>query len=277
MRGESLMSDRLKRNTNRCSCWFLALAITGLLGSCAELPDEQAAGETSASEQEVQLDGAQQAILNGFVIDPNNNGIVIIQHFLTATNKTATCSGTLLRNDLLLTARHCTSTDTEVNGPVDGDIANYFLVMGNQWRFINRVLPMPGSGNDLAILVIQGGFWMNGSGTNHKYSVSSNPTSSIEGSLLPCFGYGGDGRTLRGGYVFMDFHQQGVVFTAPGPGNVTFQHGDSGGPCFALESGLLKIAGVNSMENLITGADTFRTWANQQTCSWSTMPGACTP
>src|SRR5262252_6897722 len=39
------------------------------------------------------------------------------------------CTGTLIQNDLVITARHCTTTNLQITGNVDSNPANYQLVM----------------------------------------------------------------------------------------------------------------------------------------------------
>ena len=92
----------------------------------------------SAAEQSEPSPGAVDQPIIGGTQPPA--GTAEGQGWVMVNRAGGTCSGTLMRNDMVLTARHCTTTDANNFGPVDNNMANYTVTMGPQSRGVTEVL-----------------------------------------------------------------------------------------------------------------------------------------
>jgi hypothetical protein len=131
------MKNERNRYSNHYRGNCLLLACSGLvLASCGTTPDQ---GE---------VEGHSAAIYNGTVISAEQSGHVWVVGY---------CSGELLYNDLVLTAKHCFGAG-EVANP-----ASVSLTMGSQTKTADRIVLQPGDFyHDSAIVHVSQPFTMGG-------------------------------------------------------------------------------------------------------------------
>lgn len=251
--------------------WLLISGSLLLSSACAtEVIDDEHAAEVA---------GQSQAIVNGTPVNPQFGAVARVLHFRTPTQTWGTCTGTLMRNDSVLTARHCMTPDNSPNGVADSDVTHYWINVGSSWRPIRRVVPAAAT-TDIGLLFTDGSFVINNGvtqdGTGQKLIVTTATTQSLNGITASCAGYGGDLVTLKTAQLTLTWGGGNTMFVGS-IGQTILEPGDSGGPCFRFENGIPRIVGVAARQNAVTGPDSFRAWLNQQVCSFSLMPGACLP
>ncbi|MEZ4371489.1 MAG: trypsin-like serine protease [Polyangiaceae bacterium] len=185
------------------------------------------------------------------------------------------CSGTLLRNDVVLTARHCvTNTRGSIGGPIETDLSKFQLFMGDQTTGVVDIVDVraePGgwSDTDSVLLIADRFFERAGSRSGHRMSATRQPLPSFLGRSVLCFGYGS-------GVYPASFESAGVLRYANLPVNAATDQllsvgtngsgqfltsGDSGGSCFTGTSEGIVLLGVNSVgsgSTWLTGAPGFR-------------------
>jgi hypothetical protein len=257
--------------------WFPCVLLWLILGTgacAAELGDD--------TEPADPIGGLSQAIVNGTPVNADGGAVVRVQHF-GSDGRWHICSGILVRNDIILTARHCMSANDTIDGPVDGTLSHYGAQVPSAFRNISRVIPIPGAGNDVGVLVASSNFPVNNGGViseiNQKLSVTSVSTQGLSGQDLLCAGYGGGANTqVKTAVLRFEWRGTNELFGDPGPmGLGVFEKGDSGGPCIRFQAGNPTVAAIASRQAVVVGPDTFRTWLNQTVCSFSKVPNACIP
>jgi len=170
------------------------------------------------------------------------------------------CSGVLLRNDLVVTARHCVTTDGTIAGTVDTNGADFKLTMDGQIVHGAEIIDatLGGTQFDFAYIVVTP-FLKTGPSSNQSYGwsrpVYARADATLNGTTLTCQGYGdntftsGYG-TLRTASLAVSSSSSTTLTFTPNPSTQIPWLGDSGGTCFTS-----------------TGAMTFI----QSTCSPSGM------
>ena len=123
-------------------------------GSLLALVLSACAGEVGVEEK---LGADEQEIIGGTPVDPEGTGWIMVN---------GGCSGTLLRNDWILTAKHCST------------VVGSSMVMGSQTRTVNRVVDHPTM--DVTLARVSVPFTMNGSTTAHRRMLKRGLQAGIE-------------------------------------------------------------------------------------------------
>lgn len=209
-------------------------------------------------EELADLEAVESGIHNGIPTSPENSGHVRLT-FALPGGFTGLCSGSLMENGMVLTARHCfDSTST---------IANLTVSMGSQARVAAELIPHPTQ--DVAIVRLSTPFAINSSTAGFRRDLYPGPTTDhTTGTYLNCFGYGftdhDDNSTgmvlhtaalpVRGVNFSYGIHSFDLGLDANAIGQFN-SFGDSGGACWKHVNGSPVLAGVNSFmtDDLLTG------------------------
>lgn len=249
-----------------------------------EVPTDAAESEDDAPEDvpegpQTLFDGLDpEEIIGGVVWDSDRDVMV--------AGPTDLCTGTLLRNDVVLTGKHCVSTDGTVDGPwldpsdmtvtQDGPGAS----LGAQ-RSVTEIVRNPGM--DVAVMRLASPFSIDGSTLGESTQILATPQSEVVGQVVLCQGFGRDtcdsgAGTLRAGLVELASSNAGLLTYHPWSGLDWIQWaGDSGGSCRygALSSASLqKVLGVASFgacgtQAIEIGPDLYRDWAVGEMNAWA--------
>jgi len=184
------------------SCAIVAAAL--FTGCLAEDPGEEPAPAPGSSEQE---------IINGTSVDAANSGVVIAG---------GGCTGTLLTNNWVLTAKHC------------GTAIGTWIQMGPQWGQVDRVVDHPSL--DVSVAHMSSALTMFGASNDNRVPLRRDALPV--GAWVQCYGYGrntfdsGFDGTLRTASLQVG-SVAGVNYTFyPNSAGQIQWKGDSGGPCF---------------------------------------------
>jgi hypothetical protein len=266
-REESRMSTTQPATTSTIRA---LLALTAALGAPACMIDDELDDD--------QLGTAESEVNAGTVIPAAGSG------FVSFGTSVGGCSGTLVRNNFVLTAKHCFSA-ADVAAP--GSIT---VSMGAQLVSAAEIIHYPA--DDVTLMRLAAPLTMNGSTTGFERSLYPFATNTLApNTMLTCRGYGlndlnqpSDGllRTaelpVRGVNFtwWFDHYDLGVNVNSQGQ---FLTPGDSGGSClFTMPGGEQVLAGVTSTLyreldatfNGLISAQTFRAWyVGQLPPAWS--------
>lgn len=202
-------------------------------------------------------------ILNGTPSSAaETQGWVMVTH----NNINIACSGTLIRNDMILTARHCVTVDTSIGGTVDTNPANFFITMGTQVQDASRIIAASPS-VDVALIQTAAFFSMNGARYDWSRGIYSGTDASLLNSTLLCYGYGanacdGSGAlVLRTANLTVSSTTTAYLAYNTNSSNQNFWKGDSGGSCLSgsVMTGVTSTCtcGVSCTQQ---GPESFRSW-----------------
>lgn len=218
-------------------------------------------------------------IINGTpVANPTDTDIVRVRatEFLDSGITLHTGSGTLIRNDWVLTARHVVQHGPKTT--VDVYHGNVGTKAPKQPAARISIHP----NLDIALIQTKAPFKLDGSTKNHVHDISTRPSTSVldPPAKVDCFGYGWftcdpsnrkEG-TLRTGNFDVDPNVNPFIFSINATNNMITWHGDSGGPCWRDDATNLKaIDGVEinttgcdtqTGQSSIVAADGFRDWVS---------------
>jgi hypothetical protein len=248
-------ATRLVRATFASS---LALALPMMVAACS--------GVEPGGEEE-RLGSSEQAIQNG---DPGSAVPGIVYVYAATAQSHGSCSGVMLTNKWLLTARHCVVDDA-------GNVASKNTVVIQGGGLQNGVAAiLPHAVRDVALVALNAPWTINGSTEGFLRPLTPYSPAQLLLSPVYCAGYG-EGTTAGGGSGTLRNFSSIVSWAAPDnstffvPKNLNFQvqrKGDSGGGCFENFGALLGIA--SSVDNwnsptfaTLVSIDVIRDWVRQ--------------
>ncbi len=201
-------------------------------------------------------------ILNGDVVSSNDYGVVFIYSYLDKVHQF--CTGTLLNNIWIITAKHCVdeaySHRTYVN--YDGYNSQALDVVEHPTY-------------DIALIKLKYRFNINGSVTGYHMPIYNHSHESLRGLTLLCQGFGKNSMSsglgfLRQAYLrVFNTSEYHIVYERNLLDQIQYS-GDSGGPCFYFnEDDKPFLVGVNNFvefeagevtKSYQLGANKFKSW-----------------
>jgi hypothetical protein len=238
--------------------WHGRLPSPTLLTALAVLTVSCSAATDGPPERVAQL---QSAILNGTSVPSGTatamGDIAITFHHPSDPGCTSGfncgCSGVLLRNDYVITARHCVTVDGSVGGSIDYTVGDYKLAMDSQSVGAFEVIDLTGGSSDFAFIGVTP-FFQTGPNGNQAEDwlrpVYSGTDASLVGTTLTCQGYGstscsGPAGTLTTANIAPVVATTSLLTFSPNTSGQIQYSGDSGSTCFTSGGAMTFIASNN--------------------------------
>jgi V8-like Glu-specific endopeptidase len=208
------------------------LALCTTLGACS--------GAVQSDDDEPSLSGpvasASEGILNG---DASSNDRVVKVVRLKVDGGAVSCTGTLLRSNIVLTARHCVGTLDDGSG--NRVFTRHYIKTGDGTVFEistrEQVIEHPDV--DIAVLKLDGHVSLGSAGISYYTPLYSGTVNSLKGKTVTCVGYGAktcggsdSGVQLKASLVVGDDSTSQHLKYVPNQQGQLLSQGDSGGPCF---------------------------------------------
>jgi hypothetical protein len=172
---------------------------------------------------------SQDPIINGTPLEENNSGIVYLSNG---------CSGTLITNTKVLTAKHC--VEAYVGNP-----SGLFITMGSQSTLAADIFLHPEPFIDVAVVWTYHHLAMNGSAESYRRDIGMATAEQLDNGALIIAGYGwntgtggGGPDNLRWGVCSSRYRSAGRASCFPGPNGAIQSWGDSGGSGAVYAAGL---------------------------------------
>jgi hypothetical protein len=202
--------------------WLLFALFSVFLSACsAEVGTDEGSVESS-----------QDPIINGTPAEANNSGIVYLR------GPRGVCSGTLITNWTVLTAKHC--VDDYLDNPTQ-----LWLTMGSLTTFASDIFLHPEQFVDVAVVWLQTPLAMNNSTYGYRREIAMATPAQLDNGTLIIQGYGrntatggGGPNNLRWGLCASKERSARLTSCFPGPGGTIQHFGDSGGPGSVYAAGL---------------------------------------
>lgn len=204
------------------------------LGCAAEVADPAGVPELKVVED---VGVTTEAIRNGWTPDPDEidrGGFVAL--VATSSPLDAFCSGTVMTNSHVLTARHCVEPDLD-------DVGAISIVLGDgierQLRRADIIwVPRGKPDRDYAWIHVDTPFFMpSPGGANSQTGYVRNVMDVPNNSAAYCFGFGESPRRLTFAQLILS-RQDPLYVISPNQFGQTLAPGDSGGGCFGIVRGL---------------------------------------
>jgi hypothetical protein len=237
-------------------CLIAGAVAPATLSGCGGEPDS---GRNSTSQSGAAADPVgtnEQPITNGTPLSEDyarGEGILRITTLLgnPPNGSVGNCTGTLVRNDMVLTARHCVTTDGQINGPL-APVGSVTLSLGGERsgvRTITRLLT-----SDAVVLRTSSLFANGASRYDYTRPIGQSTNAFLVGKFVNCYGYGRTGTPTQG-----QLHTARLKVT--GSSDTTFtlsknslgqlpDHGDSGGPCFTDDRTLVGVISTGTTSSV---------------------------
>jgi hypothetical protein len=218
----------------------------GFLGVTACVVPTEPEGDGTEGE----IESAEQPIINGTPLASDDVGLTLIQYD-AADGQTWMCSGTLLNDRWILTARHC----------ADGVLSTYLFAVGPTSTAhparIDHIHLHPTL--DVALLHTSLAVKNPASGKPFSNVLRTDAPSTLVGKTLDCRGYGlssltddNSTGTLRQGLLKVSKATSSTLTLVPNGMQQIMASGDSGGSCFYTTNGVRYLAGVHSRSVVAT-------------------------
>lgn len=245
----------------------LTTVLTGLLGSVATMAVLACSGAESGSGNElVGLPSGEYSTIGQDIVSGQTSSLDYVVKVVRSG--VGTCTGTLLRNNIVLTAGHCTGT---VNGGqwVTHRVSN----PAGQSATIAQADLVELAGTDLAIARLSDPLPISGQTAGGWVELSYAAPSSLVNQTANCVGYGdgvcsttGAGAQKKAALKITAGGTNTLTYSANNS-NQTLEAGDSGGPCFLSGSllGVTRTAADDCLSGNQTPAATNADWIRTTT------------